>query len=92
MQFWDSLPSTLSNPAEGRNEQDEIADPSVERKAQGGVGGRHEPRRRTLCRGARVLVPAGFDLFVPLWLAGAINVIGIGLNMLTYLEAEASDE
>jgi hypothetical protein len=33
----------------------------------------------------------GFDLFVPLWLAGAINVIVIGINMLTYLEAEASN-
>lgn len=34
---------------------------------------------------------SGFDLFVPLWLAGAINVIGIGINMLTYLEAETSN-
>ncbi len=33
----------------------------------------------------------GFDLFVPLWLAAAINVIGIGINMLTYLEAEPSN-
>jgi hypothetical protein len=77
--------------AEGRNEQDEVANPSVERrlKAASGVVTNLGAALFATALGRRYL--RGFDPFVPLWLAGAINVIGIGINMLTYLEAETSD-